>query len=95
MTRDRRREILLFNAGEINSIFSGRITIEESIRLTREALRLHATAYLLDVSSNPDTSIGNSLRHAGSFVPMKEAQCLTCLSRQTMRPQHFSGRCRM
>jgi Restriction endonuclease len=58
VTGDRSREILLFNAGEINSIFSGRITIEDLIRLKREALRIHARVYFLNVSPNPDTPVG-------------------------------------
>lgn len=51
VTRDRSREILLFNAAEINSIFNGRTTIEALIRRKREALRLHATVYFLETDA--------------------------------------------
>ena len=55
VTNNRSREILLFNAGEINSIFNDRMTIEELIQRKLEALRIHATAYFLDLKSTPDS----------------------------------------
>jgi len=55
---DRTREILLFNAGEINSIFVGRASIQELIKRKREALRIQGKVLFLDSTADlqPSTS---------------------------------------
>jgi hypothetical protein len=45
---DRAREILLFNAAEINSIFAGRLEVHELIRRKREALRVDGRVWFDD-----------------------------------------------
>lgn len=45
---DRTREILLFNAAEINSIFAGRLDIHELIRRKRETLRIDGRVWFDD-----------------------------------------------
>jgi hypothetical protein len=45
---DRAREILLFNAAEINSIFAGRLEVHELIRRKRETLRVDGRVWFHD-----------------------------------------------
>jgi hypothetical protein len=45
---DRAREILLFNAAEINSIFAGRLKVHELIRRKRETLRVDGRVWFDD-----------------------------------------------
>ena len=51
---DRTREILLFNAAEINSIFAARLNVPELIRRKREALRIEGRVWFDD--SRPESS---------------------------------------
>lgn len=46
--RDRTREILLFNAAEINSIFADRLDVHELIRRKRETLRIEGRVWFDD-----------------------------------------------
>ena len=45
---DRAREMLLFNAAEINSIFAGRLEVHELIRRKRETLRVDGRVWFHD-----------------------------------------------
>jgi hypothetical protein len=51
---DRTREILLFNAAEINSIFADRLDVHELIRRKRETLRIEGRVWFDD--SKPESS---------------------------------------
>jgi hypothetical protein len=55
---DRTREILLFNAAEINSIFADRFEVKELIRRKRESLRVDGRVLFDD--SRPETSAGRA-----------------------------------
>ena len=52
---DRTREILLFNAAEINSIFTARFAVHELIRRKREILRIKGRVWFDD--SKPELSV--------------------------------------
>jgi Holliday junction resolvase len=56
---DRTREILLFNAAEINSIFADRFAVQELIRRKRETLRVDGRVWFDDSRHESSTSHKN------------------------------------
>ena len=67
--RDRTREILLFNAAEINAIFGSRLSTSDLLAKKRKALRIDASVLFATIdATHPDTTFPRPRRflHQGS-----------------------------